>query len=202
VVARRGDGILLRVRTYWLDCRINRQRYTKRLGKVISLTVARELAQVQRTKILRGEAGIGPATRADWGFDEAATEFLAWATAEKRPQTVQLYAACLKQLRRSFAGKRLSALAPFLIEKHKRQRLEADAPVMANRELAVLRALFNRARALGRYAGDNPVRPSSGYPRRGAASGSSSPTRRRRCWPRCRSRIGRSCSSGCTRACA
>lgn len=49
-------------------------------------------------------------------------------------------------------------LHPFLIEKHKRGRLEAGAKVMPNRELSVLRALFNRATTLGTYEGDNPVK--------------------------------------------
>jgi integrase len=43
-------------------------------------------------------------------------------------------------------------------EKHKRGRLEAGAKVMPNRELSVLRALFNRAVALGTFEGDNPVK--------------------------------------------
>jgi hypothetical protein len=38
------------------------QRYQKRLGKNISRTVARELASVERAKVLKGEAGIGGKT--------------------------------------------------------------------------------------------------------------------------------------------
>lgn len=89
-MARRGDGILLRGRTFWLDCRINGQRHTVRLGKGITPAAAREIAQVKRSAILRGEAGIGR-KRKDWLFDEAAKEFVAWAKAEKRPKTAQSY---------------------------------------------------------------------------------------------------------------
>jgi hypothetical protein len=89
-MARRGDGILLRGRTFWLDCRINRQRYVVRLGKGISPAAAREIAQVKRSAILREEAGIGRKKK-DWLFDDAVKEFLAWATAEKRPKTAQSY---------------------------------------------------------------------------------------------------------------
>jgi len=115
-----------------------------RLGKNISRTVAGELASVKRAAILKGEAGIGGKKRKDIGFDDAAKEFLAWVKAEKRPKTAMIYGECLTQLKHSFAGKRLSELHPFLIEKHKRMRLEAAAKVMPNRELSVLRALFNR----------------------------------------------------------
>jgi integrase-like protein/endosialidase-like protein len=90
-MARRGDGILLRGRTFWLDCRINGQRHTVRLGKGITPSAAREIAQVKRSAILRDEVGIGRKKK-DWLFDEAVTEFLAWAKAEKRPNTAR--AAC------------------------------------------------------------------------------------------------------------
>ena len=52
------------------------------------------------------------------------------------------------RLARAFTGTRLSEMHPFL-ERYKRDRLAAGARVMPNRELAVLRALFNRAVAWG-----------------------------------------------------
>jgi integrase len=157
-MARRGDGIYLRGRTWWLDFLHAGRRHYVRLGKGINRTVAGELANVKRAGILKGEAGIGGPKRKDLLFDKAADEFLAWATAEKRPKTAKIYGECLTQLKRSFAGKRLSELHPFLIEKHRRIRLEAGAKVMPNRELSVLRAIFNRAVALGTYEGDDPVK--------------------------------------------
>ncbi len=47
-MARRGDGIYLRGRTWWLDFRHDGRRYVVRLGKQINRTVAGELAQVKR----------------------------------------------------------------------------------------------------------------------------------------------------------
>ena len=52
---------------------------------------------------------------------------------------------------------RLSQLSPFLVEKHKQTRLKAGARVRANRELAVLKALFNRCKDWELFEGDNPV---------------------------------------------
>lgn len=60
--------------------------------------------------------------------------------------------------RRFFTEKRLGQITAFDLERYKRQRVEAKAPVSANRELAVLKALINRCQDWGRFEGDNPVR--------------------------------------------
>jgi integrase len=127
-------------------------------GKDINRTVAWELAAVERSKILRGEAGIGGKKRKDISFEKAGEEFLKWAEANKRPGTVQFYRYCLKGLEGSFAGKKLSEIAPFLIEKHKQKRLAAGFKVAGNRELASLSTLFNRCQDWGKFEGKNPVR--------------------------------------------
>lgn len=157
-MARRGDGIYLRGKTWYLDFVHQGARHAVRLGKGINRTVAREIAQVQRAAILKGEAGIGGPRRKDLAFEKAAEEFLAQTKAEKRPRTASRYAECITQLKRSFAGKRLGEIHPFLIEKHKRMRLDEGARVAPNRELQVLRNLFNRCIAWKKYEGDNPVR--------------------------------------------
>jgi integrase len=156
-MARRGDGIYLRGRTWWLDFRHDGRRHQIRLGKDISRTVAGELARVQRAAVLKGEAGIGR-KRADVDFDQAKKVFLEWAEANKRQRTVRTYRQCLEALARSFSGKRLGAISAFDVERHKRGRIEAGVRVMVNRELEVLRALYNRCREWGKYEGDNPVR--------------------------------------------
>jgi integrase len=43
------------------------------------------------------------------------------------------------------------------VEKDKQQRIQASARVRANRELAVLKSLFNRCREWKLFEGDNPV---------------------------------------------
>ena len=74
-MARRGDGIYQRGKTWWLDFRHDGQRHVARLGKGINRTVAGELASVKRAAILKGEAGIGGKKRKDTAFDDAAKEF-------------------------------------------------------------------------------------------------------------------------------
>jgi len=155
-MARRGDGLYLRGRTWYLVCCINGVRYQKRLGKNISRSIALELAQVQRGAILKGELGIGKKAK-DLTFDDAQKKFQLWATASKKTGTARAYEECLRRLAESFGGKRLSQISSFLIEGHKQRRIQAGARVRANRELAVLKSLFNRCREWKLFDGENPV---------------------------------------------
>jgi integrase len=155
-MARRGSAIHKRGPSWFLDCEINGVHYHRKLGRGITRTVAQELAQVERAAILKGEAGIGRKQK-DLSFDDARKKFETWAEANKRPSTTKTYRECLRRLAESFSGMRLSQLSPFLVEKHKQVRLKAGARVRANRELAVLKALVNRARDWGLFDGSNPV---------------------------------------------
>lgn len=155
-MAGRGDALYLRSKTWWLDFRHNGVRHVVRLGKGISRSVAKELASVIRGGILKGEAGIGKKAK-DLSFDDARKKFELWATANKKPGTARAYAECLRRLTESFSGTRLSTLSPFLVEKHKQTRIQAGARVRANRELAVLKSLFNRCREWKLFEGENPV---------------------------------------------
>lgn len=111
---------------------------------------------MKRAAILKGEHGIGKKKR-DLSFDEARKRFESWALANKKPRTAQAYMECLRRLLESFAGKHLSQVSSFLVEKHKQQRIQAGARVRANRELAVLKSLFNRCREWKLIECDNPV---------------------------------------------
>lgn len=120
-------------------------------------TVAHELAGIKRGDILKGEAGITQ-KRANLSFDKAAENFLTWVKANKRPKTITSYGYCIGQLKRSFGGKTLGQIQPFAIEKHKKMRVEEKAAVSANREIAVLKIMFNRCIAWHKYSGANPVK--------------------------------------------
>jgi integrase len=156
-MARHGDGLYLRGKdTWYLNCQINGKRYQIKLGKHISKSVAKELALVKRAQILKGEAGIGN-KRKDCMFEKAAEEFLKWTVANKKPRTIRTYRQCLDHLTAFFSGKWLSQIHPFLLEKYKHQRHEKGVHVRVNRELAVLKTLFNNCRTWGLFEGDNPV---------------------------------------------
>jgi hypothetical protein len=97
-MARRGDGIYLRGRTWWLDFMHGGKRHVVRLGKNINRTVAGELARVQRGAILKGEAGIGGPKLKDPTFDDAVKEFTAWADTNRKARTAKDYRGILKRL--------------------------------------------------------------------------------------------------------
>ena len=156
-MARRGDGIYQRGSTWWLDFLHDGRRHYVRLGKGINRTAAGEIARVKRAGILKGEAGIGGPRRRDLAFDKAAEEFMAWAKANKRRRTVRTYGQCIGKLKAAFTGRRLSAISAFDVERYKRARVAAGVTVMVNRELACLKALYNRCREWEKYEGENPV---------------------------------------------
>jgi len=119
-MARRGDGIYQRGKTWWLDFTHEEKRHYVRLGRNISKTVAGEIAKVKRGAILKGEAGIGGPKRADLSFDKAAEEVLAWSKANKRLRTQRTYRQCIERLKASFAVRSLSAISAFDLERYKR----------------------------------------------------------------------------------
>jgi integrase len=179
-MARRGDGIYQRGSVWYLDCRINGTRHVMKLGRNIKRSVAAEIADVKRAAILRGEHGIGTKKK-DLPFKEARGKFEAWISTEKRPNTVRRYKQCLVQLARVFGSKRLCEITPWTLEHYKKVRVTGTqltdrpqditdlewgrrckqalkgSPIGVNRELAVLKTLFNKCRVWGLIGAENPV---------------------------------------------
>src|SRR2546422_1341516 len=85
-MARRGDGIYQRGRTWWLDFIHEEKRHYVRLGRNISKTVAGEIAKVKRGAILKGEAGIGGTEGARLSFTNNPTGQPDPAPERTRPQ--------------------------------------------------------------------------------------------------------------------
>ena len=155
-MARKGDGLFLRGKTWILDCRIAGTRHVMKLGKGIRRTVAGELANVKRSGILKGEAGIGRKKK-DCTFSAARDAYDIWMQSNTRPRTQRVYRQALDRLAQSFEGKRLSQISAFDIERHEHRRVEAGARVVAHREVSRLKALFNAAIRWGLFEGANPV---------------------------------------------
>ena len=150
-------GIYKRQDNWWLDARINGQRHYVQLGKFISKTAAKEIAQTKRAAILKGEVGIGGKKRKDISFDEAKKHFLEWSETTRKPLSVRDHKAALKQLEKTFSGKKLSSITAFSVEGYKSQRAKT-APVRCNRELQTLKSLFNRCIEWMKFEGENPVK--------------------------------------------
>ena len=105
-MARKGDGLYLRGKVWYLDAHTNGHRHVVRLGKGIIRTVTGELANVKRAAIPKGEAGIGE-KRKDCTFDKAKESFVDWMLANKRPRTQRVYRQALERLSQSFTNKYL-----------------------------------------------------------------------------------------------
>lgn len=88
-MARKGDGLVLSGKTWWLDFHHNGTRHQVKLGKGINRTVAAEIAITKRARVLRGESGIGRKAK-DISYEDARNEFLAWAKANKKPRILSL----------------------------------------------------------------------------------------------------------------
>ena len=179
-MAYNSNGLVLRRKTWWLDFWLRGIRYHRRLGKGISRSVALDLSMKYRVEILSGNVGYGKKTK-DPTFHDAAKKFLDWAIAEKKSNTVRIYTDCVHQLEKTFDNTRLSAITPWALEAYKKKRGQGQqltdrpadlsdaewtrrarvaqngAPIRANRELAVLKMLFNRCRDWGLYDGVNPA---------------------------------------------
>ncbi len=153
---RRGTGLYKRGTVWYLDFRHNGRRHVIRIGRHINRTVATEIAQVKRAAIVRNEAGIRD-QRKDLLFKDARAKFERWTEANKKPNTIVTYKECLRRLGESFNGKRLSEITPFVVEQYKQRRLQEGAKVRVNRELAVLKALYNRCIDWMLFEGTNPV---------------------------------------------
>jgi integrase len=151
-----GEGVVLRRKTWWLDCLINKTRYQRKLGKGISRSAAVEISLKYRVEILSGNVGFAK-QRKDPTFDEVRTKFEARAVKENRPRTVKTYRECLRRLAESFGGKRMGQISTMAVQTHKHDRKKAGAPIRANRECSVLRRLFNYCREEKLYEGPNPV---------------------------------------------
>src|SRR5712692_8561766 len=106
-MARRGDGIYQRGKTWWLDFTFQGERHIVRLGSHIARSAARDLAAVRRAEILKGEAGIGGRPRVDVAWERAVEEFRQKVLPGLRHRTRRTYAHEFAVLGRTFAGLRL-----------------------------------------------------------------------------------------------
>ncbi len=87
-------------------------------------------------------------------ISEFGEEYLEYAKANKRSwlQDEQI----MKHLR-AFGNMLLTDMGPLPIERYKLERMQVVAPATVNREIALLKRLFNVAKQWGMYRGCNPV---------------------------------------------
>ena len=130
--------------------------------KTSNRQAAKEIEAAYRVKLAKGEVGIEPKREAPT-FKQAMKDFLAWSKAEHtaRPNTYIRYQTSSKPLLRFFKDIPLDKITVESVEKYKTARSKQKGirtekklkPATVNRELACLKALFNRHKYLV-----NPVR--------------------------------------------
>ena len=150
-----SDGLYLRGPTWWLNFQHEGKRYQERLGRLISKTTAKEIAQVKRSEILKGGAGI-KRKRKSLTFDEGAKLFIQWSETNRKPSSVHFHKETLRRLGETFSGKRLDEISRFSVERYKSARAK-KAPVRVNREIATLKSMFYRLIEWNKFNGPNPA---------------------------------------------
>lgn len=151
-----GGGIYQRNKSWYWESWIDGTRHRRLIGKNISRKVARDIAVRIRSEIVAGNYGFGKKVKTIT-FDEARIQFERWAEANKKPESTRSYKEALRQLADSFNGKMLNEISSFAIEGHRQRRIKAGVRVRTNRELAVLKNLFNRCKEWKLFEGENPV---------------------------------------------
>ncbi|MFC1888839.1 tyrosine-type recombinase/integrase [Thermodesulfobacteriota bacterium] len=130
------------------------KRYKKSWGQV-SASTFREKDRKFHVEVTEGRyqrRGEDPT------FKKFSEEYFKWAEVNKRASTVIRDHSILAHLLSHFRGRQLSQITPYLVEKYKVERRRTGVKeVTVNRELALLRHMFNSALSWGR-AKDNPVR--------------------------------------------
>ncbi len=145
-------SIFKRGRVYWFHFEFE-GRHIQKSTKQGNTRVARQIEAAYRTKLAKGEVGIHEPKPVP-AFEQAMKEFLAWSKTEHaaHPNTHKRYETSSKALKRYFGSARLDNIAPDDVEKFKTARTKMKSehtdrklrPATINRELACLKAVFNR----------------------------------------------------------
>jgi integrase len=153
----RGDGYLRRKGSilYW-EFMHKGKRYTIRLGK-ITKSEARNIVADIKAKIIRGEWE--KERERELSMGELIEAYRKWyeshSRARRRSKEVHLYR--LKLLEKRFGNMKVHEVRWLEIENYKSKRLEEGvSKYTVNKELKILRSVFNKARALGLYGGEVP----------------------------------------------
>lgn len=138
---------------WYIDFYMSGNRYKESVGPV-NKTIAKEMLIIRKREVIQGQY---KPKAVQVAFLKMKEQFMEYSKANKRPSSHARDESSMKHLEPFFAGKRLSDIAPFDIEKYKAQRQAAKAaPATINRELGCLRHMFNMAIKWGK-AQKNPV---------------------------------------------
>jgi integrase len=138
---------------WYIDFYMGGKRYKESVGPA-NKTIAKEKLVIRKREVIQGQY---KPKAVQVQFEKMKEQYLEYSKANKKPSSHLRDDSSMKHLERYFSGKRLSDIAPFLVEKYKVKRQgEKAEPATINRELGCLRHMFNMAIKWGK-AQKNPV---------------------------------------------
>lgn len=144
-------GIYQKDEKWFIDYRYQGRRIRECVGP--SKRMAEQALAVRKGEILQGRYQMGK--RGDVRFDAFAKIYLDYAKTDKsswaRDET------SLKKLLPFFGNRLLSDISPFLIESYKKKRAGEVKPATVNREIGLLKHVYNMGIKWGRVS-TNPMR--------------------------------------------
>jgi len=147
--------ITKRGRYWWIDFTHKGRRYRFSL-QTTQKTVAQIIMKDIEARIAKGEF-LGTWRNKPPLFEAFLDEYLEYAKMNKSRKGFEQDYYTSRHLRKFFGGYRLDQITPDLIEQYKRMRVKKVKPITVNRDLQVLRAMFNRAVAWG-LIDQNPMK--------------------------------------------
>ncbi len=153
----KGEGYLRkRGKVWYFEFMYKGRRYYERIGAV-NKTVAKEIANEIRSQIIRGE--YIPQRERSVTFREAAQRYMEWYRAKTgaRESTVKTHEYRVNILVEYFGKYQLHSITYFTVEHYKKKRLEDGvSKETVNKELTILKSIYNRAKELGLFSGEIP----------------------------------------------
>jgi len=144
-------GVVKRFNDYYIDYRYMGRRIMERVGPQKRL--AEELLARRKTEIAEDRFQVK--RRRNIRFDAFAKVYLDYAQTNKRSWVRDEFS--LRKLTPFFGNRLLSDISPFFIESYKKKRVDEVKPATVNREIALLKRMFNLAIKWGR-ATTNPMK--------------------------------------------
>jgi integrase len=156
-------AIYKRGNVWWMSFQLD-SRHIQKSTKCKNKRDAEAVERAFRTQLAKGEVGLGHRPEPP-PFDQAMQEYLTWAETEhqSKPNTLRSYKSVSKPLLSFFKAKRLDHIEPSEVERYKQFRSSEKCcprsksrrrtrppskpsqlkPATVNRELALLKILFN-----------------------------------------------------------
>jgi site-specific recombinase XerD len=149
-------SIYKRGKSWYYDFNYRGEQYTGCIGQV-SKTVAKEVLGRKKAEAAEGRYN-APAKKPGPLLEAFVEEYFDYYRANRRPHSVRRHEIAWRAMQPVFGAKRLDEIAPFDLERYRRQRQrDGRSNVTINRELAFLRNVYTMAITWSK-ATDNPVR--------------------------------------------